>query len=509
VTPLLRTARHAALTRWPWVVPVGVLAFIYRTHGRFLERAIAASLALLVIILAARRPDRSLLILIVVLPFQGLLLAQLYSWGVPAALVRPLSSWKEALALGVVIAGIRGYRAGPRHPDALDRLGLAYVAIVAAYAAAPGLFAPRAPADANTRSLAFRSIAGFVILLIAARHARLPEQFASRAARVVMIVGAVVAGIAVYEYFFSNSWNSFIVDGIQYIRYQVNILHTTPFSATDIRRYGDIGGQHVVRVGSVFLDPTPCGFFLVLPFAVAVEHRLRSGLRGRASLLLLLLIGTALILTQTRAALISSLVVVFLAVRHIEGRNSSRRIQFALIFAAAIVLALPAITATGLNERVTTTTSGQNQSSMDHLEAFWNGVHAIETEPLGHGVGTSAGIGQRFSSAKSTVTENNYLQVGIETGVIAMVLFGALTVAMLRRLRRAAASGDLGTSTVWSAGLGLAIGAFLLHAWNEFSVAWVFWGLAGAAIGISDRAAKGEAPAAPAQPAVPVASAAP
>jgi O-antigen ligase len=505
--PLSRLARRHVLAQWPWFVPIGVLAFIYKTHGRFLERAIAASLALLVIILAARRPDRSLLILIVVLPFQGLLLAQLYSWGVPAALVRPLAGWKEALALGVVVAGIQGYRAGPRHLDALDRLGLAYVAIVGAYAAAPTLFAPGAPAAANTRSLAFRSIAGFVILLMAARHARLPEQFASRAARVVMIVGAVVAAIAVYEYFFSDAWNSFIVDGIHYLRYQLNILHVNSSSAADIRRYGDIGGQHVVRVGSVFLEPTTCGFFLVLPFAVAVERRLRSGLHGRAGLLLLLLIGAALILTQTRAALISALVVVFLAVKHIEGRNSSRRIQFAMIFAAAIVLALPAITATGLSERVTTTISGQ-QNATDHVQAFWNGVHAIEAEPLGHGVGTSASVGQRLSYG-FIIPENSYLQVGVENGVIAMVIFVALTIAVLRRLRRAATRADLGTSAIRSAGLGLATGAFLIHTWNEFSVAWVFWGLAGAAIGISERATEREAVAAPGQLAVPVGSAAP
>jgi hypothetical protein len=506
--PVLRTLRRAVLIRWPWFVPVGVLAFIYRTHGRFLERAIAASLALLVVILAARRPDRSLLILIILLPFQGLLLAQLYSWGVPVALVRPLASWKEALALGVVVAGIRGYRAGPRQLDGLDRLGLAYIALVGAYAAAPGLFAPGAPAGANARSLAFRSIAGFVILLLAARHARLPEQFVSRAARVVMIVGAVVAGIAIYEYFFSNSWNSFIVDGIHYIRYQVDILHVSPFSDTDIRRYGDVGGRHIVRVGSVFLEPTPCGLFLVLPFAVAVERRLRSGLRGRGNLLLLLLIGTALVLTQTRAALIAALVVVFLAVKHIEGRTSKRRLQFAMVFAALIVIALPGITATGLTDRVSRTISGQ-QNSTDHVQAFWNGVHAIEAEPLGHGVATSAGLGFRFGFSKATVPENSYLQVGVENGVIAMVIFVALTVALLRRVRRAATRADLGTSAVWSAGLGLAVGAFLLHTWNDFSVAWTFWGLAGAAIGISERAREPEELAGPGQLAVPVGSAAP
>jgi hypothetical protein len=482
----LPTTRRRMFAAWPWLVPLVVLVFIWQTRGRFLERAVAALLAGTVVLLASRRPDRSLLVLIAGLPFQGLVLSQLYAWGLPAKLVRPLSSWKEALALGVVIAGIQGYRAGRRRLDGLDRLGLAYVVIVGLYAVLPRLFAPGAPIGTNARSLAFRASAGFVILLIAARHTSLPDNFTSRATRVVMIVGTIVAGIAIYEYFFSSSWNSFVVDRIQYIRYQVNILDTKPFNYGDIRRYGDVGGYHVVRVGSVFFDPTPCAFFLLLPFAVAVERRLRPVL-GKGSSLALIVIAAALILTQTRAALIGALVIVFLAIRPLAGRTSRRRFQFALIFAAALIVALPAISATGLTQRITRTTSGTQQSSIDHVNSFWKGVHEIGDDPLGHGLGTSAGIGQRFSTQGTTITENNYLQVGIETGVLSIAVFVALTVVALRRLRRSSRDADLGTAAMRSAGIGLAIGAFLLHTWNEFSVAWVFWGLAGAAIGIADR----------------------
>ncbi len=484
---LVHRAHRAAFALWPWAVPIAVLAFIYKTGDRFLPRLIAGLLAIAVVLLASRRPDRSIFALIVLLPFQGLVLAQLYAWGAPAGLVRPLSSWKEALGFGIVIAGVQGYRAGRRRFDAIDRLGFAYVVLVSVYALAPKVFATGAPAAANARSLAFRQTAGFVILLLAARHARLPDDFASRAARLVLAVGAVVAGIAVYEYFFSSSWNSFIVDNVKYIRYQIDVLHTAPFSVTDIRRYGDVAGHHVVRVGSVFLDPTPCGFFLLLPFAVAVERRLRPGLRGSANLLLIP-IAAALVLTQTRSALIGALVITALAIRPVAGRTVSRRFQFALLFAAAIVVAFPAVSATGLTERVSTTASGQNQSSIDHVQSFWKAVDAVEAQPLGHGLGTGAGVGQRFDrTATPVVAENSYLQVGIETGVIAMLLFAALTVAVVRRLRLAAAAGDLGTVAIRSAAWGLAIGAFLLHAWNDFSVAWTFWALAGAAIGISER----------------------
>ena len=69
--------------------------------------------------------------------------------------------------------------------------------------------------------------AGFVILLLAARHARLPADFTGPGDPVVLVVvGAIVAAVAVYEYFFSDAWNRFVIEQVEYIRYQVDILHT-------------------------------------------------------------------------------------------------------------------------------------------------------------------------------------------------------------------------------------------------------------------------------------------
>lgn len=474
------------MRRWPWLVPIALAAFVYETQGAYVARALAALAAVVVVALAARRPDRSLLVLMAGLPFQGLFLAQLYRWGVPGAVVRPLGSWKEALGLGVVIAGVRGYHAGRQRLDALDGLGLAYVAIVGAYALAPAFFAPGAPLDTSTRSLAFRASAGFVILLLAARHVNLPDDFANRAARVVVIVGCIVAAVCVYEYFFSAAWNRWVVENVQYLRYQVRVLHTTPFSASDIRRYSVIGGHRVQRTGSVFLDPTSCGFALVLPFAVAVERRMRAAMPG--AIAAIVLIATGLLLTETRAALLGALVVALLAIRPAAGRTLDRRLQFTFVLLAGMAIIVPAATAIGLAQRVTATSTSADPSSVDHERSLWTGIDSIEARPLGHGLATSAGVGQRFDSGQAIIGENSYLQVGIETGVGAMAVFVALTLAVTGRLRRRSRlTSNLAISAAFGAGVGLALGGFFLQTWTDFSVAWTFWAFAGAAIGIAER----------------------
>ena len=98
VAPLpspVRRFGHRLFMLWPWAVPLVVAAFVYRSHGAYLQRAVAALLAVIVVLVASRRPDRSLLVLIALLPFQALLLAQLYAWGVPAQLVRPLADGRK------------------------------------------------------------------------------------------------------------------------------------------------------------------------------------------------------------------------------------------------------------------------------------------------------------------------------------------------------------------------------------------------------------------------------
>jgi hypothetical protein len=485
MTSTLVEARRRAVGQWPWVVPFLLAAFIYATQGRFVERGVAGLLALAVVALASRRPDRSLLVLIAGLPFQNIVLAQLYAWGAPVQVVRPLASWKELLGASVVLAGIRGYRAGGRRLDRLDHLGLAYVAIVAAYTVVPRLFAPDAPMALDVRSLGFRASAGFVLLLLGTRHAPLPDDFVDRATRTVLYVGGIVAAVALYEYFFSDSWNRFVIERVRFTQYQIDVLHTRPLETFDIRRYTEIAGHRIIRAGSVFFDPLPAGFFCVLPLAVAVERRVRSGIRSGASTMFLVLTGAGVVLSQTRAALIAALIVVFLAVRPAAGRTARKRIQFAFILVAVLIVAVPVTASSGLSARVTSTSTKEDQSSTDHLRSFWDGVHSIGGAPLGHGLGTSAGVGQRFNDAGSTVTENGYLQVGVETGVLAMIVFGALTIALLRRLNLAARSvPDAGVSAVRGAAIGLAVGAIFLHTWNDFAVAWTLWGLAGASVGV-------------------------
>jgi O-Antigen ligase len=493
VNVLSRRANRWDAYQLAWLAPLAVAAFVLLASPSRLDTAVAALTGVAVVVLAARRADLGLLTLIAFLPFHAFFLSWIYALGVPISIVRPLGAWKEAIAIGVIVAGVRGLRAKGQRLDRLDLIGLAYVAIVAFYALAPRLFAVSAPTGASERFLAFRASAFLVLLLLAARHADLPESFARRALRLITAVGMVVAAIAVFEFFFSATWNDFVVNKVKYTTYELQVLDVKPFNFFDIRYYGQIGGQQIIRVGSVFLSPLTLGFYLLIPFAVAIDRVVRMGLRGVAASCVFLT-GAALLLAQTRAALIGAVVIGLVAMRPAAGRSTQRRLQFGLLLAAAALVALPVAAATGLSGRVTTPVSGDEQTSVDHVQSFWKGVGTISEHPLGQGLATSAGAGQRFQTQSTVVAENNYLQVGIEVGVGAMALFIALTLVLLRRLRAAVEwTADLGGGAVRAMGVALAIGALFLQPWVDLPTAWTFWSLAGAMLGLAAaRAADSE-----------------
>jgi hypothetical protein len=475
-----------------WLLPIVVIALVYFSPKHFVsaDTAVTALVGLGVVAMAARWPDRSLIILIALLPFQGLLLAKLWAWGFPTSIVRHLGAWKETLALGVVIAGAHNFIASGRRADALDRLGLGFVAIAGLYLAAQHTIIPSAPSASSIRLLGFREDAGFVLLLLGARHANLPAEFLERAGRAVLVVAAVVAGIGIFEALDSSGWNRFVVNTIQYTHYQYGVLHITPPNYHDIRFYGTIGGTQIIRIGSVLLNALSLGFYLVLGFAVGLE-RAASGRARPWVMISMLMIVVALLLTQTRSAILAALIVAFLALQPAAGHRRHWRAQLALVLAAIALVAIPTALATGLSQRVAGPTN--NADNANHVSGFWNGLSTVGHHPLGQGLGTSAGTGERFASQVSqvVVAENNYLQIGDELGVVPMLLFVGLTAAVVLSVRAAARRNRhylLGAAG--GAMAGLAVGAWFLHTWTDFSVAWSVWGVAGAALGVRRVSAK-------------------
>lgn len=467
---------------WAWLVPPVLLGAVLSNAGWL--SWVAAGLAVLAFAdLVADRPERWLLALVVVLPFQQVLLAWLYSRGVPADAVRALGYWKEGVFAGLALAALRHSLRRRAGLDRLDVVALAYVAVVAAYWWWPrlfvhptGPFSVGPPTDTATLLVAARTAAGFVALFVVVRRLDLAPAFARTVARTVVAVGAVVAAIAVAEFVFSDRWNAFVVDTLGVPAYRAEVLEATNRNVADIRIYSQVGGRDVLRVGSVFLDQMACAFYLAAALALALARDVRT----RTTYVLAGLLGAAVLLTQTRAAILAVLVVL-VCLRRPGGARARDRVPVVLL-AVGLAAAVPLTLSSGLAQRTSSTVGGQEESAQLHLERTTKAAGELFLAPLGRGLGTAGATGNRFDVETTLTSEVYYLQVGNETGALSMVAFVSLVVLVARRLKGSA--GETATARGGFAALvGLSAGALLLPVWTDVALSWTVWAALAATVG--------------------------
>jgi hypothetical protein len=400
------------------------------------------------------------------------------------------------MVAGLVLGGFKGFTRNRRRLDALDRVALAYIAIATAYLAVPSLFvlgSGISPPSSSVRLLAWRADTLFVFALLGARHAGIGPASRRTFIKAVLGAGTVAAGVGCYEAVATSSWNSFAVYQLGIPRYQNQILHvTSPLGMFNVEDKTTLAGHIVTRVGSVFFAPPPFGFYLVLILGVGIALA-AQGRAGPRAYLAISLASVAVLATITRSCVISAALVLLIALRpqrllKAHGHRS-RRVRFVIVAGVGLLFLAPVVVATGVSQRTSASVSG-GQDAGDHVSALVKGSKNLVARPLGNGIGTAPGVGNRYGVSGQVTAESAYLQVGDELGVPELVIFMAMLFLVVGRLRRAQRDDDDDSplaSGLFLAGLGLAVGGFFLHVWLDFSLAISFWGGAGLAIGVAEQ----------------------
>ena len=476
-------------------LPVLVALLVWKASADRLTTATALLVAIGVLAIVASRPGTALVALVGFLPFQQLTLALLYRFGVPAPVVRALGGTKEVVVAGAVVAAFAWIGRSRTSFGRLERILACYLGAVVAYFVLPGLLAPSGPRDLAPRLLALRSLGLFVLAYFAARYAPLGEDTRRRFDRTIFTVGVVVSTIALYEFLFSSSWNSFVVEFARVPTFKSEVLGVASTNASDVRIYGSIGSRTFVRAGSVFFGSGGLAFYLLLPLARALQ-RIAAGRATAFEHIAAAMMAVTILLTVTRSGVLSAIVVALCVLaRRPGGTARNRRAQLALLLCAGAVLALPIAGQSALGARTAGVVNGADPSAPDHLSGLSEGLGTLRDHPLGAGLGTGPGEQGRFGVEGST-SENAYIEIGNQLGIPVMLLYIVLLVTGLRQLARRASTDD-GQSRdlaawLFAGGVGIGVGGLFLHVWN-FELALTFW--TGVGLALRPSAAGGQSDA--------------
>lgn len=241
-----------------------------------------------------------------------------------------------------------------------------------------------------------------------------------------------------------------------------------------------------IRILGTLAGPNQLGSFLILPICLFLFLLIKQ----RKLIYLLPLVGSlfALLHSFSRSAWIGVLVAVTVTLIFSLSRKFAIGVTGVIIIMVAIlslqrqaiINQYPSLQYFILHSQITGSTV--KTSNVGHLGSLEQGLNKTQQHPLGLGLG-SAGPASYKSNA-TVITENFYLQLAIETGILGLAVFLLISVLLLRDLFIARHISLLAIPCM-SALLGLATVNLFLHTWSDSSTALIFWGVAGATIGLA------------------------
>jgi hypothetical protein len=448
-----------------------------------------------------RRPLVALYAFVIGLAAHNLVMALLYGAGVRGNALEAIQAWKEVL-LAVAIArvtwdAVRARRL-PFRPGLIDILALAFGSIVLLYALIP--------------QEALGGHAGPKAILYGLRHGLVPvaAYFLGRALalspRQLRLFGwtlvgaaALVAGFGlIEEYTVPVEWWRHS-GAVGYFHDQLGFDYHGPGGLPDNFAFNSSEGLFR-RLISTYISPLATGYMLVV--ALLLGAGLARGRARRPLIGLGVVIAAGLLFTLSRSSVIALAVglVVLALVRRRPGPAIAAAAAVAIGVGFAFSFTHFAPTTHFFKEDLpyqreharkhgglpggSGVLSGGEPSLRSHLTNLRDGLETVARHPQGYGLGNAGATASRFE-VPLKAGESNYTEIGVETGLVGMLLFITWNLALLAGLFRAARTAEDDTVRWAAGGLAAALAAILALAVQTdiYGVPWIaycVWWLAGA-----------------------------
>jgi hypothetical protein len=467
-----------------WLAPISpfMLIVLSALVGIQLPRIIGGLAALGLLLILVKRPTFCLLAVVPYVTFQQVGLPLLWSFGMPGQIGRQLGAMKDLLGIALVVAAFMEIYRKKRKLDLIDGLALTYIVYVLINALAPQLFYQLLPTTLNTRLLAFRYDAGYVLLFFAVRHAPFADNIREKFLKMLLIMTGVLVAGGLWQRLLTANFTNFILNTVKLDQYAVAVQHIPGY----LLENQNLLNQRPLQVGSLVIAPHDFADLMVVALPFVLERAARAH-RWRRSLAVLALIVLMILLSGVRANLIAAGVAFALVLLPRRGRTSFARVGLVALLVVGSVGTLPLLHGTRIGGAGTASISNQQ-----HLGEFSHAVQLMTHDPLGLGLGNNPATGDRFQlsyTQQGALTgDNSFLQVGDELGVFAMVTYTAMLVALFAALIRRGREDPFPSATLL-AFAGIWVAGMFHHVFLSFPAAWALWAAVGLSLARTDARA--------------------
>ncbi len=389
-----------------------------------------------------KRSVLALQVLIVGLALHNIVMALLWRAGARGTTLTIVSAWKDVLLLVALVLVVRERRRLPFDGRLTDWLALAFGALVVVYGLLPQSWLG---GGATHRGVLYA--ARHDLLPVAAyflgRGLQLTGRERARLCHTVLATAAFVAAFGLIDVYAVPL--SFWRPAAGWFRDQLGLVYSAGTSGLPENFVYNAGNGVVFRrLTSTFLSPLATSYLLVVAlFFIPMRRRWGPPLGA--------LIFAALLWTHTRSALLA--LVLVLVVSAVVKRRA-RPLIWAVAVAVVGLAFVKGYDHFGPRTHFTKTelqvqqqnahrhpqasndaTSANESSTTEHLASLRDGGRTVLHHPWGFGLGNSG-----VTAARTHVTvkagESTYTELGVETGILGMLVFIAWSLALLRSTLR-------------------------------------------------------------------------
>lgn len=376
---------------------------------------ILAIFYLIVCLLMIFKPQSLLYLLLALVPFHPFIKTVLLKTeGLSSIEIFLISSWKEIIILLIILSAVATYF---KNRDRIKLIWTDYLIIGLIFWAVVSLFFN----DLRLTNLLFgiKYSFGFLLLYLSVKILKLKKNQLTIAVKIFIAAGLVVALLTLIQYFFISD-QTLINLGYH------NIGSWQPEKGLDV--FQSVSGQK--RAFGPMSGPNQLGTYLSLTAIIALGLLVFNGIKkNRPGLLLTLSLSLpALYFSFSRSAwLIFALAAISLVIIKAKKRWSfGRAISIAALAAVLVVLTIIPNWQTLIRH-----------TDQDRLQRLSQSFQIFLDNPLGVGIGQTGPAAQWLNSAgRAVISENYYLQIGLELGLIGLIAFLIIIANIIRQLGR-------------------------------------------------------------------------
>lgn len=401
------------------------------------------------------------------------------TWGGTA--VGPLwlwKSWKELLLCGLFVMAIVWLCLSP---DRLRELfKKKYVLLLAAYVALTlvmaAVFVGQNGAEATAAGLAMnlRYILASVLVYILFRYSRVSQLWPRVLVWLVVGTGVAVSILGIIQVL--------LLPGDFFAQFGYDKATTiAPSVLID-------DNPDLLRAFATLRGPNDFGAFLILPIVLVLAYAKRMPVWFGAGAMFFMC--WALVLSSSRSAWIGAVVAILVYVALALGRRLSRTViatSISTLVLVGVVGLYAAVNVPSLRMAIFHSSPGDPSltegSTDNHIAATVGGVQRVVEAPLGCGPGCAGPAS--YYGAEPQISENYFVQIAEEVGVVGLAVFVVLLWLIARELFRMT-SNRLLARVLLAVLAGHIVVGLLLHVWSDDPLSMTWWMLVGALLGYND-----------------------